>query len=167
MRGLVEIWLTLTDLATSGGDMAPPATTCDLRRNSARGRVSLFGTVTLGCEGAMAPLGAATPGVTFVLLCNAAPVSLTGTVTLDCEGAVTPPDFARSLMAPPGMTFDLRRNSASGRVSLFVTVTLDCEGAMGPPRVTFVLLCNPAPVSLTGTVTLDCEGAMAPLDFAR
>ena len=90
MRGLVEIWLTLTDLATSGGTMAPPGTTFDLRRNSARGRVSSIGTATFDCEGAMAP-----PGMTFDLLRNPAPVSLTGTVTLDCEGAMAPLDFAR------------------------------------------------------------------------
>ena len=80
-------------------------------------------------------------------------------------------------LAPPGTTFDLRRNSARGRLSLTGTVMLDCEGAMAPPdfatclmappEMIFGLLRNPAPVSLTGTVTLDCEGAMAPLDFAR
>ena len=146
MRGLVEAWLTLTDLAKSGGAMAPPAPpaplgmTFDLRLNSARGRLSLIGTVTLDCEGAVAPPDfarslMASPGMTFNLLCNPAPVSLTGTVTLDCEGFMAPPDFARSLKASPGMTFDL--------------------------------LGNPFSVSLTGTVALDCEGAMAPPDFAR
>ena len=96
MRGLVEIWLTLTDLATSGGAMAPPGTTFDLRRNSARGRVSSIGTVTFDCEGVVAPpdFDRSFMGMTFDLLGNPAPVSLTGSVTLDCEDAMAPPDFA-------------------------------------------------------------------------
>ena len=98
MRGLVEIWLTLTDLAKSGG--ASPGTTFDLRLNSARGKESLFGTVTFECEDALAPPDFARSlmapfGMTFDLFRNPAPVSLTGTVTLDFEGAMAPPDFAR------------------------------------------------------------------------